>query len=790
MPAASTFSRLSRASWGTVRLCAVVWWTLGLLLVAGCSPTKHLSPNELLLERVRLTCDDPHVKPSDYRPYVRQEANTKWFSLAKVPLAIYNLSGSDSTRRWNRFVRRLGEAPVSYDSLLMQQSSAALTAALKSRGYLHAEVRTDTIVKGRKTTVNYRMHPGERYYVEAVRYDFDNDTLREAVLRDSLHTLLHKGIPLSATILSDERNRILRSLRRDGFYHLNKEYLSFSADTARSSCAVTLTLHFRRPEGTTVPDDYHRFRMGSVRLYENVLPLDTGIRHTRYREIDFYHKDRIRIYRRVYNRHIHLRKDSLYREDWVQDTYSALNALSAVNYSTIRFKVSDSIPHALDAAIYVETRKPRTIGFELEGTNTSGNLGAAVALTYGNNNLFGGSENLTVKLRGAYEAIRGLEGYSGQDYVELSGEATLQFPILRFPLVPDAVKWKLQAASTLSLLCNSQDRPEFHRRILTAGWGYRWHHSERPNRRHRLDLISINYVFMPWISETFRNEYLEGDDPHYAILRYSYENLLIMNMAYAYHYNSRGTGGGTAASASPAMAGTTPSDGYQLKWSVETAGNLLYGLSRLVHAERDAQGRYNVLGIAYSQYAKFDFDFARSIAIDDRNAIAFHAAFGIAIPYGNSSIVPYEKRYFSGGANSVRGWRARELGPGSYKGQDGRIDFINQTGNLRLDLSVEYRTRLFWKFHGAAFIDAGNVWDTRHYADRPGGQFRWNSFARQIAVSYGIGLRFNLDYFVLRFDGGMKAINPAYTAARQHYPLLHPDFSRDFTFHFAVGLPF
>ena len=424
MPAASTFSRLSRASRGTVRLCAVVWWTLGLLLVAGCSPTKHLSPDELLLERVRLTCDDPHVKPSDYRPYVRQEANTKWFSLAKVPLAIYNLSGSDSTRRWNRFVRRLGEAPVSYDSLLMQQSSAALTAALKSRGYLHAEVRTDTIVKGRKITVNYRMHPGERYYVEAVRYDFDNDTLREAVLRDSLHTLLHKGIPLSATLLSDERNRILRSLRRDGFYHLNKEYLSFSADTARSSCAVTLTLHFRRPEGTTVPDDYHRFRMGSVRLYENVLPLDTGIRHTRYREIDFYHKDRIRIYRRVYNRHIHLRKDSLYREDWVQDTYSALNALSAVNYSTIRFKVSDSIPHALDAAIYVETRKPRTIGFELEGTNTSGNLGAAVALTYGNNNLFGGSENLPVKLRGAYEAIRGLEGYSGQDYVELSGEAT------------------------------------------------------------------------------------------------------------------------------------------------------------------------------------------------------------------------------------------------------------------------------------------------------------------------------------------------------------------------------
>ena len=136
------------------------------------------------------------------------------------------------------------------------------------------------------------------------------------------------------------------------------------------------------------------------------------------------------------------------------------------------------------------------------------------------------------------------------------------------------------------------------------------------------------------------------------------------------------------------------------------------------------------------------------------------------------------------------GWSGRELGPGSYLGKDGKIDFINQTGNLKLDLSVEYRTHLFWKFYGAIFADAGNIWNTRSYVDQPGGTFHWDTFYRQIAVAYGFGLRINVDYCIIRLDGGMKAINPAVTHGKLHYPILAPKFTRDFTFHFAVGLPF
>ncbi len=204
----------------------------------------------------------------------------------------------------------------------------------------------------------------------------------------------------------------------------------------------------------------------------------------------------------------------------------------------------------------------------------------------------------------------------------------------------------------------------------------------------------------------------------------------------------------------------------------------------------NTEGQYTLFNIAYAQYVKADIDFTHIVNFDVRNSLAMHVGLGVAYPYGNSKILPFEKRYFSGGASSVRGWNVRELGPGKFKGTDGRIDFINQTGDMKLDLNVEWRTFLFWKLNGALFVDAGNNWTIRSYADQPGGQFKINEFYKQIAVAYGMGLRLNFDYFILRFDFGMKAVNPAYETRREHYPLLYPNFSRDLSFHFAVGMPF
>ena len=210
----------------------------------------------------------------------------------------------------------------------------------------------------------------------------------------------------------------------------------------------------------------------------------------------------------------------------------------------------------------------------------------------------------------------------------------------------------------------------------------------------------------------------------------------------------------------------------------------LFGL-----AVESTKGYFAFCGIAFAQYVRGDFDYSKSFRIDKNNSVAFHTALGIACPYGNSDQLPFEKRYFAGGANSVRGWSVRSLGPGAYNGKDKGINFLNQSGDIKFDLNLEYRAALFWKFSGAAFVDAGNIWTIKKYKDQPDGEFRIDKFWKQIALSYGIGLRMDANFFIVRFDAGMKAIDPAYTG-HDHYPITHHSFNRDFAFHFAVGLPF
>jgi outer membrane protein assembly factor BamA len=211
--------------------------------------------------------------------------------------------------------------------------------------------------------------------------------------------------------------------------------------------------------------------------------------------------------------------------------------------------------------------------------------------------------------------------------------------------------------------------------------------------------------------------------------------------------------------------------------------------SKTINSKPKIDKGFVIANIPFAQYIKGDFDFAQNWNIDNRNSFVFHIGMGVAYPYANSQMLPFEKRYFSGGPNSVRGWSVRSLGPGSYKGKEGNVNYINHTGDIKLDLNIEYRTHLFWKLNAAAFIDAGNIWNIRDYEGQEEGTFRFNRFYQQLAVAYGLGIRFDLDYLILRFDGGMKAVNPM-EEGKNKYPLLSPRMGRDFTFHFAVGYPF
>ena len=450
----------------------------------------------------------------------------------------------------------------------------------------------------------------------------------------------------------------------------------------------------------------------------------------------------------------------------LQRTYNNFARLGAVRYTNITFR-EDTL-HNLDTDIRLSMRKPNTIAFQPEGTNTAGDFGAAATLTYQNRNLFRGSELLSIELRGAFEAIKGLEGYERGDYEEYGVEARFQMPRLMTPYLSRKGRRGSTASTELSVAWNLQNRPEFHRRVFSAGLKYRW--PTRDGRvQYKLDVLDLSYVYMPWISATFKHDYLDSVSNRNAILRYNYEDLFIMKAGFGLTYNA---------------------GDRVIRASVETAGNLLSGFSQIFRFKQNSHGQRQLFNIANAQYAKFDFEYTRLLRFSSHNTLALHGLLGVAWPYGNSTVLPFEKRYFSGGANSVRGWSVRELGPGKYRGSDGRIDFINQTGDMKLDLNAELRTFLFWKFNGAFFVDAGNIWTLKYYEEQKGGQFRFDEFYKQIAVSYGLGLRLNLDYFVIRLDMGMKAINPVYDNKRQHFPILNPNFGRDMALHFAVGLPF
>ena len=737
-----------------------------------------------MLTSVKLKSDNKQLPLTDLRDYIRQEPNSKWLNVAKVPLGIYCLSGTDSTRRFNRFMHRIGEAPVIYDEELTNYSRRALTGALRSQGYLHAAITTDTTQNGKRSKLIYTLDSGRRYYVGNITYDYADEALREAVEAAAPYKL-YKGMPLDMNMLDEERTRIIGVLRQNGYFNVNPEFITFDADTVAGAYDVDLRLSLQAPAGTNPQIAFQRYRLGNISIHET--PYETIADSTvvadtvHFHGLNIINTERRRLNNSVYRREVFLYTDSLYNDRSTRYTYQGLNALPIINYATVHYSQPQEGDSVLHADIYAHLNQPNSASFDIEGTNTAGDLGGAAILTYTNRNLFGGSESFSIKFRGAYEAIHNLEGYQNQNYIEYGAEGTLRLASMPF-FIREERQRKVKGNSELSLLYNSQDRPEFHRRLLTGTWSVNWNRRSTPGWRNRVDIVSLNYVFMPWISDTFTKEYLEGDDPRYAVLRYSYENLFIMKTGYSFTYNSlhAGTPGGTL----------NKTNGYQIKFNVETAGNLLYGISHLSRMKPDDSGQYSLFNIPFSQYARLDFDFAKSLLFSDRHALAFHTAFGLAVPYGNSTIVPYEKRYFSGGANSVRGWSVRQLGPGSYEGKDGNIDFINQTGNLKLDLSVEYRSSLFWKFEGAAFIDAGNIWNTRNYADQPGGYFRWDTFYKQIAVSYGIGLRLNFNYFILRLDGGMKAINPTELSGPGHWPIIHPNLKRDFALHFAVGLPF
>lgn len=762
------------------------------VLLSACMSSRHVPQGQYLLDKVAVDVSGDSTgtfRSEEMINYVRQLPNHKILWSMKFQLGIYNMSGKDTTKWYNRWVRKLGEAPVVYDSLLAMTSREQLRKAMVNKGFLDANVDIATKLneKKRKADIRYVLRPGKPHVIDSIEYIYPNDTIRQLLSVGPEYMSIRKGDFLDRTRLEEQRDMMTTRMRNHGYYGFTKEFITFNADTTGGSKLVDLTVKvasaYRDPASESLIDTHREYYIRTIRVITNYQSMSmpelshiAAVDTVSYKDLEIFYGKKQYLRPSVIYDNCFFRAGKPFRQRDVDRTYEAFNRLGILKFINIRFVPTDD-PDAIDAYILLTPGKSQSVAFELEGTNSEGDLGVAASVSYTHRNIGKGSETFSTKLRGAYESISGnLDGLLHNRYMEYSIETDLTFPKFKFPFLRESFKRKIKASTQFNLSLNYQERPEFTRIIATTGWSYHW--TERFTRnRHIFTPIDINYVYLPESTSNFLDQ-IAPDNP---LLRYSYENHFIMRLGYSFYYTNK-------RQSRPWERGIQKNIST-VRAHVETAGNLLFAFSSMFSRRRNFHADpYKIFGINYSQYVKIEGDYGLLHVFDHRNSLAFHAGFGIGIPYGNSKILPFEKRFYGGGANGVRGWDVRTLGPGSFPGTNSVNDFIRQCGDIRLDLNLEYRAKLFWVLELGIFIDAGNIWTIRDYPSQPGGVFRFNSFYKQIAAAYGMGIRMDFDYFLIRFDMGMKAHNPARGA--EPWPIIHPRWGRDRSFHFSIGYPF
>ena len=735
------------------------------IVLASCNTTKFVPEGQYLLNKARVRCvDDKSVSASDLRSYLRQKQNTEIFGFWKLQLHVYNTAPTDTTSKTNKRLARnahkMGEAPVIYDEELTAISMQQLRQQMNNMGYFHAEVDTQKIIKDRKIDLTYLVTAHQPYMIRHYTVDIPEEAVR--VIAEDERCKVKEGEQFSTATLDEERERISTTLRNRGYFYFEKSMLEFTADSSLNSHEVDVKIHFAPYVAQLDSASLKKLRTRySVRkMYYQIdydpshLPDSIVLK----RDSDRYGNEYSWTGRRF------LRKDALrqasrldpgvrYAEWRVERTYARMNALAPVKYVDIAFTpVGDTL---LDCYITISRGRLNSFAVEVEGTYSAGDWGVAAGVNYTNKNIFKGAEVLTLGARASYEWRA-----NGGRAIEAKGEAGLLFP--------SNVK--------VNIAYNYQQRPEeYTRTIANAGLGYIIPRTPGSRWTHQFNLIDINYIYVPWMSDKFREQFIKKA----SVLKASYEDHFILDWSYT----------GTFSTLNPRF----PNRSYlQLALRAETAGNVLYGLAKAASLPQNESGQYMLWRIPFAQYAKGDINFTYHGIITPEHHLVGHIGLGVAVPYLNASVLPFEKRYFGGGSNSVRGWQARTLGPGTFRGNGNTMVYDLQVGDIKLDMNIEYRFKVLSFLELAAFLDAGNIWTIRDYESQPGGVFLFNEFYKQIAWSYGVGIRFDLSIFIFRVDFGVKLHDPSRIAEGKQWRTAPNGlgWKDDMTFHFAIGYPF
>jgi len=764
---------------GRLNISFIRFSILFLLLLNACSSVKYLPENSYLLTKVQVETSKSDLAKSEIRTYLRTIPNSRILGFWRLHLGLYNMSGADTSKGFNRLLRRMGEPPVVFDSLLVESSIGQVNRLFQNKGYFLGTISDSAIYQNnRKVRLLYSINPGKRYRINHTTFSISDSAINQIVAPDSLKTFLKQGRPFDSEIFNQERDRITGQLRNAGYFDFSKDYISFRVDSALGNYCINDTVVLRHTNEEKQVIEHRKY------LYRNVYYIisrnpqkalldpdenDTKFDTLIYKNSFFLFDGKIELHPTVLINSSYINPGESYNGSLVEKTRLLLSSLGYFRYVDIRFKdssaPSDSLGQ-LDCFVQLIPANKQFYSVEVEGTNSSGNLGVGGSVKFQNRNLFHGAEVLDLGVRASTERQMA-RGSTKEEFrtFEFGANAGIEFPKFLVPFSIEGFRKKYNPRTSVQLYYNYQRRPDYTRTIANIRYGYNWRSSKYIN--HYLYPAEINFVWLPRVDPTFWSE-IEN-----TFLKNSYENHFILNTNYALIYNTQ----------------LRPQQTEFLygKFNVEMAGNLLHAVVPMWKEPVEGDS-YEVMGVQFAQYAKGEFEFRYHHAINKMNAFAYRFLSGVAYPYGNSNVLPFEKQYFSGGANGIRAWPVRGLGPGTFV--DTVLTYYNQMADIKLEANVEYRFKLVWLFEGALFVDAGNIWSIRADAAPEGGLFKWDQFYKQIAVGTGVGLRSDFNYFIFRVDMGVKALDPTRPPGQQFMLGSEAMKWENLTFNFAIGYPF
>ncbi|MDR0971694.1 MAG: outer membrane protein assembly factor [Bacteroidales bacterium] len=803
-----------------------IWYSIffvsAFFLFFSCSPYKHITQNGYLLKENKIIIhhSDDNIEKSEFKNLLKQEPNTKFLGF-KMRMYIYSLSkrGEDSTMNFfsKNLFRRLGEKPVEYNDDLAYRSLEDIRGYLKTKGCFNATATDSIKIKKRKASVYYYIDIKERYKIDSLIISSKDSSILSEVLDIMSLSPIKKGIYYDEQVFSSERDRLTLEMKKRGYYDFTKEYVVFNVDTSNNNNRVRINLDILprtiiRTDSSkngiqSIVTSFKKFKIKNIYIYTNHL-MQTSLNN----EIEFdttilFHrqKDKYALNRYVIIstlpktmkikpilRSVTFQRDSLFSPSFAEQTYNALNQLRNFKFIDISYipTIVDKNKNLLDTAyldcvVKLSPSKPIMLSTSLEAnfskvTNSllasnSSNLGMEWNMSFQHRNIFKGAEIFSFSPKVALEMKSDIfntkdtiNKWSLVNAFEAGFDFSLELPRFLIPFGTRLYSMQFMPHTTIKTGYNYQKRTYFERSIFNLNFGYSWNKTTKFS--HAIIPMEINLVKIDITSPSYA-DYIAVLDKR---TQYQYSDHLVTNTRYSFQYNGQDL--------------LKKEDFTYIRLNVESSGNILHLLSDASKIKKNNENsQYTIFDIPYSQYVRTDIDFKQYYYITKRQVLVLRTYAGIGIPYGNSTALPYEKSFFAGGNNNLRAWELRELGPGSSKTDDSELKY-DRSGDMTWGANIEYRFPIIGIFEGGAFIDVGNIWTIHSQENFKGGQFKFNSFYKELATGVGLGLRINLQFLILRLDFAVKAYDPS-KDMKDRFVLPKTTFNQ-LKINFGIGYPF